>query len=298
MNDLTSKYLGELEGDGKSGKTIVAYRTVLNQFISWFSGSTDTTDIEKVAPLDIKEYKQYMVAVLKRKPATVNKAIVTLKGFFEWAAENGYIHMNPTRKIKLVDKQAAAPKWLERNEQNKLLRAVEQEGNLFKQARDKAIVLMMLAAGLRVEEVTNVELADVTVNSRSGSVVIRQGKRDKYREIPLNKDVREAIKEYLGQRQSHKNSDSQFLFVSERSHKMTTRAIQHLIKEYGYRAKIEGLTCHQLRHTFCHSLILAGEGIEKVAMLAGHKSIDTTRVYTIPGEKELQSAVEKISFAE
>ena len=298
MYSLAENYLGGLVVDGKSGKTVITYRTVLNQFIKWLVETNDTADIEKVTPLDIKEYKQYIVAVLKRKPATVNKAIVTIKGFFEWATENDYIKVNPTRKIKLVEKQQAAPKWLERSEQFRLLRAVEQEKNEFKQARDRAIILMMLGAGLRVEEVTNLELTDIAVNCRSGSVAVRQGKRDKYREIPLNKDVREAVKEYLAQRANHKKSESGYLFVSERSDKMTTRALQHLIKEYGYKAKIDGLTCHQLRHSFCHNLILAGEGIEKVAMLAGHKSIETTRVYTIPGERELQLAVEKISFTD
>ena len=298
MDSMAEKYLGGLQDDGKSLKTVITYRTVLTQFIKWFNETYDTASIEKVTPLDIKEYKQYLVAVLKRKPATVNKAIVTLKGFFEWAAENDFIKVNPTRKIKLVEKQVAAPKWLERSDQFRLLRSVEQEKNEFKQARDKAIILMMLGAGLRVEEVTNLELTDIAINSRSGSVVIRQGKRDKYREIPLNKDVRDAVKEYLNKRDRHKKKESRFLFVSERSDKITTRALQHLISEYGYRAKIDGLTCHQLRHSFCHNLILAGEGIEKVAMLAGHKSIETTRVYTIPGEKELQQAVEKISFAD
>jgi len=298
MRDLVEKYLAELITEGKSDKTITTYRTALKQFIKWFAESTDNTVIEAVTPLDIKEHKQHLVAVQKRKPATVNKAIVTLKGFFEWAVENDYIPINPTKKVKLVEKQQAAPKWLERTEQLKLLRAVEQEKNGFKQVRDKAIILMMLSAGLRVEEVTNLELPDVTVNGRSGSVTVRQGKREKYREVPLNKDVREAIKDYLLERDKHKHSHSRFLFVSERSEQMTTRAIQHLTKEYGYRAKIDGLTCHQLRHTFCHNLILAGEGIEKVAILAGHKSIETTRVYTIPGERELQTAVEKISFVE
>ncbi len=94
MYILAEKYIDGLAVDGKSGKTLTTYRTVLNQFIKWFIDTNDMADIEKVTPLDIKEYKQYLVAVLKRKPATVNKAIVTVKGFFEWATENDYIKAN------------------------------------------------------------------------------------------------------------------------------------------------------------------------------------------------------------
>lgn len=288
-------FLKELSKEGKSKSTLYTYKIALNQFLKSFQDTNDYQDIDKVTPIDIKEYKQYLQVTLERKPATINKALVILKGFFAWAAELGIININPARKVKLVEQQSLAPKWLDRNEQNRLLRTIELEKGLFKQFRDKAMVLLMLMAGLRVEELTRLMLSDITIGGRSGNVIVRRGKRDKYREIPLNKDIRYALTEYLEQRSAHKYKDSPKLFVSERSPKITTRALQHLMKEYAYKAKIEGLTCHALRHTFCHNLIVAGEGIEKVAMLAGHKSIETTRIYTIPGEKELQSAVEKLA---
>lgn len=298
MTSLTAKYLDELTNDGKDEKTIISYRTTLNQFIKWFEGTNGYTKAEKVTPMDIKDFKQYMTTILERKPATVNKALVTLKGFFDWTADNGFTNFNPARKVKLVEKQKMAPKWLEHNEQNKLVRGIENEKNDFKRSRDLAIVQMMVQAGLRVEEVANLELKDIEVNCRSGNVIVRHGKRDKYREVPLNKDAREAIKDYMKVRENHKYNDSPFLFISERSQQMTVRAIQHLIERYGESAKLEVLTAHMLRHTFCHNLITAGEGIEKVAMLAGHSSLESTRIYTVPGKNELQAAVEKIAFNE
>lgn len=114
--------MSELDEEGKSKKTIIAYRTVLNQFFEWFGQTTGDVQIDKVTPLDLREYKQYLVVVVQRKPATVNKALVTLKGFFRWAMENGINEYNPAGKIKLVEKQALAPKWLDRNEQNRLVR--------------------------------------------------------------------------------------------------------------------------------------------------------------------------------
>ncbi|MCL6612538.1 MAG: tyrosine-type recombinase/integrase [Peptococcaceae bacterium] len=298
MTNLAEKYLGELINDGKDEKTIISYRTTLNQFAKWFEETNGYTDAEKVTPMDIKDFKQYMVTILERKPATVNKALVTLKGFFDWTAENGFTNFNPARKVKLVEKQKMAPKWLERTEQNKLLREIEKEKNEFKRARNLAIAQIMIQAGLRVEEVANLELKDIEVNCRSGNVIVRHGKRDKYREVPLNKDAREAIKDYLKLRENHKYKDSQYLFISERSPQITVRAIQHLIERHGESAKIDGLTAHILRHTFCHNLIVAGEGIEKVAILAGHSSLESTRIYTVPGKNELQAAVEKIALFE
>lgn len=297
MTNLAEKYLGELINDGKYDKTIISYRTTLNQFAKWFEDTNGYTDADRVTPMDIKDFKQYMTTILERKPATVNKALVTLKGFFDWTAENSFTNFSPARKVKLVEKQKMAPKWLERTEQNKLLREIEKEKNEFKMARNLAIAQIMMQAGLRVEEVVNLSLKDIEVNCRSGNVIVRHGKRDKYREVPLNKDAREAIKDYLKEREKHKYNDSQFLFISERSTQMTVRAIQHLIERYGESAKIEGLTSHMLRHTFCHNLIVAGEGIEKVAMLAGHSSLESTRIYTVPGKNELQIAVEKIGLS-
>lgn len=298
MTNIIEKYLGELIQDGKDEKTIIAYRTVLNQFKQWMEETNGYSDIAKVTPMDIKEFKQHMTVNLERRPATVNKALVVLKSYFEWTAENNITNINPARKIKLVEKQKLAPKWLERNEQNKLIREIEKEKNDYKRVRDMAIAQIMMQAGLRVEEVANLELRDIEVNCRSGKIIVRHGKRDKYREVPLNKDAREAIKEYRRVRENHKYKGSQFLFVSERSPQMTVRALQHLMEVYGESAKIEGLTCHVLRHTFCHNLIATGAGIEKVAILAGHSSLESTRIYTVPGQKELQDAVEKIGVSE
>ncbi|NPV51795.1 MAG: site-specific integrase [Candidatus Methanofastidiosum sp.] len=140
MINLMEKYLGELIQDGKDKKTIISYRTTLKQFINWFEETNGYTDIEKVTPMDIKDFKQYMITIKDRKPATVNKALVTLKGFFEWTTENNLTSINPARKIKFVERQKLAPKWLERNEQNRLLREIGKEKNDFKRARDLAMV--------------------------------------------------------------------------------------------------------------------------------------------------------------
>ncbi|MGE5371934.1 MAG: tyrosine-type recombinase/integrase [Solirubrobacterales bacterium] len=291
-------WLTELHNDGKDEKTIIAYRTVLNQFSTWFEQTSGDSDLSKVTQMDIKDFKQYMAATLGRKPATINKALVTLKGFFEWAMENGFTPSNPARKVKLVEKQALAPKWLERSEQNRLIRAIEQEKNQFKKARDLAIVQVGLQAGLRLEEICNLGISDVTVNGRSGTVIVREGKRGKYREVPLNADIRVALKDYLKERETHKYGDSERLFIGERNPLLTPRAIQHLIEEYGRKAKIEGLTAHKLRHSFCHNLMDAKVGIEKVAMLAGHSSLESTRVYIVPGKRELQATVETIAVTD
>jgi len=175
MTNTTEKYIGELITEGKSDKTVVAYRTVLNQFLKWFEESNGHDVITKVTPGDIKDFKQYMVINLNRKPATINKALVILKGFFEWTVENGITKINSARKIKLVEKQKLAPRWLERNEQLKLLRTIEEVNNDFKKARGLAIVQIMMQAGLRVEEVSKLKLKDIEVNGRSGKVVVRHG---------------------------------------------------------------------------------------------------------------------------
>jgi len=304
MIDAIEKYFSELRDEDKSEKTIASYRTALKKFIEWFDNENNNTDIRKVTPMDIKFYKVYLEK-LKRKPGTINKQLIILKSFFQWAVENDFINASPARKIKLVEKQQLAPKWLEKNNQSGLLREIERAenkytngDNTFKTRRDKAIFSLMLKSGLRVEEVVKLEMDDVVINARSGKVVVRHGKRNKYREVPINNDVRIALREYFEKRKDHKYSYSPFLFISERGINLTTRAIQYLLKTYAEKINLGNITCHQLRHSCLHSLVEAGVGLEKVKDIAGHKSLNSTMIYTVPGEKELQDAVELISESE
>jgi site-specific recombinase XerD len=291
---MLNRYLEFLKANDKSNSTVKTYQGELLKFNTWVQ-EHELVGLLQITPIDIQEYRRDMQS-LKRKPATINKALVVIKNFYRWCSEEGLVQSSPADKVKLVERQQQAPKWLERSEQLRLKRAVFQEKNEFNRLRDMAAIMLMIGAGLRVEEVVDVTVDDVLIAERKGKVIVREGKRGKYREIPLNVEARKALVDYLSVRSTNNYAgDDKAMFLGQRG-PLVTRAVQHMVEKYGQQAQIEHLTSHRLRHTFCHELVAAGERLDVVARLAGHKSINTTALYTTPGEKDLADAVEKISW--
>jgi len=149
--------------------------------------------------------------------------------------------------------------------------------------RNRAAVALMLHAGLRVEEVSMLTVDDITINERSGSVLVRNGKGNKQRTVPLNKIARLSIAPWLDIK-----PDTETLFD------LTTRSLQRMVNEIGQRIGIPDLTPHWLRYTFAKMLEKAGTPIEAIRDLLGHNSIETTRRYLRSSMEELQSAVEGV----
>ena len=131
---------------------------------------------------------------------------------------------------------------------------------------------------------------DLKISPKKGRLNVNHGKGSKRRTIPLNKDARSVLLE-LGY---HKNKGSdQQVFIGQRG-AMTPRGIESTLRKYVKQTDLEDVSPHQLRHTFCKNLIDAGVGLEKVATLAGHDNLETTRRYCTPSEQDLAAAVELI----
>jgi len=146
---------------------------------------------------------------------------------------------------------------------------------------------------MRVSELCALDINDMVLNERSGSVVVRYGKGGKRREIPLNATVRRALKAWLEVRGSSPGP----LFTSRRGGGITPRGVEYLITRYAYDARLEGVTPHTLRHTFCKQLVDAGESLDRVAVLTGHASLkNTTARYTRPTAKDLEVAVGRLEW--
>lgn len=256
-------------------------------FAEWIAGRYGKFSPKGVTTLDVVDYRRYLQGRAGRKgkasPSTVNTALSSLKVFFGWLKSAGEIADNPVEGVKAVAEERAAPKWLNRNQQAALMRAVKESGN----ARDEAIVSLMLHAGLRVSEVCALEREDIQISERSGKVTIRKGKGNKYREVPLNKTVRKVLSQWL-----EKNPEGP-LFPNRYGKPITERGIYGIIAEHAYRAKLEDVMPHTLRHTFCKNAVDAGVPLDRVAMMAGHSSLDVTKRYTTPSMADLQEEAEK-----
>ena len=137
---------------------------------------------------------------------------------------------------------------------------------------------------------TSLTRADVVMSPRKGKIIVRQGKGERRREVPLNSEARKALSDWL----AYRGDEGTLLFSGKRGEGISISGVHRRLAELGRIAKVE-VHAHTLRHTFSKNLIDAGISLEKVASLLGHSSLNTTRIYTTPGERDLEAAVERLA---
>ena len=195
---LIEDFLYYLKSSDKSKNTIRNYRSDLTIFAKWFyDTNNEQLVLHKITPTDVRQYKQNLFDK-SYKPQTINRRLLSLKSFLEWGWDTkniGYRFPVP----KLIKATVLAPKWLNKLEQNTLLRHMER----YAPQRNTAIIKIMLNTGLRINELCQLKWSDIVVTERKGNLIVQNGKGGKYREIPLNKDARNAFfsinyKKYAG----------------------------------------------------------------------------------------------------
>jgi site-specific recombinase XerD len=242
---------------------------------------------KSITPTDLREYRAHLLNVKRQSPATINRRLVSMRIFCRWAVAEDLMPSDPTTGIKHVKQVQQAPRWLDRKEQNALRRAAEEDDD----PRNLAIIRLLVNTGLRVSEVAGLKLGDLNVGERKGEVVVR-GKGQKVRTVPLNAEVRKALRAYLDKRPKVKHDG---VFVSQKGESLGRLGIEYQVATLGRLAEIENLTPHMLRHTFAKNLVDAGVSIDQVATLTGHRSLTTTARYTQPSRQDLVRAVEKLT---
>ncbi len=290
---FTSDKLEALLGDYEKhlretdrASSVKSYLGDIRRFIGWGTEKYDSFNIQGISPLDIVEYRQRLQDK-GRKPGTVNRALISIKIFFNWLTKEKIVRDNPAEDINQVAVATKPlPKWLNRNQQASLVRAVRDKGSL----RNEAIVFIMLHVGLRVSEVCALGRGDIIISERAGRITVRTGKGNKYREVPLNKTVRRILSRWLIE-----NPEGP-LFPNRHKKAIGERGVFNLVTDYAYAAELEDVTPHTLRHTFCKNLIDMGVPIDQVALMAGHSSLEVTRRYTVPSMKDLEIAIEKTAW--
>jgi integrase/recombinase XerC len=292
------RFLHHLVEQDRSASTVENYGRDLQTFARWFEQSNDSPfSALALTATDVREYRQ-LLRQKKAAPATINRVIAALRAFATWAVAAGELDASPIDGVRGVEEQPHAPKWLEKADQGRLVRALEAAVNAAKteaakrQAiRDYAIVIMLLNTGLRVGELCALERSDVQLSERKGSVKVRYGKGGKQRVVPLNLDARRALRDWL---KARPQTDIEALFVGKRLEPLQSSGVQRLLAEYGRRAGVE-VTPHTTRHTFAKRLVDSGVSLDRVAALLGHASLNTTRIYTTPSERDLERAVAQLS---
>jgi integrase/recombinase XerC len=238
----------------------------------------------------LTDYRTYLQQELHLKPNSVNRSLISLKRYFAWLLSTGQTRYDPAKVVKLVGEEVSAPRHLDDQEEQALVAAVIEAGNL----RDWAIIVLMLHTGLRARELCTLTRAQVKLGKRSGILSVC-GKHNKYREIPLNATARAALLTYDSTLQKP-SQDTTPLFASEkRRTQLTERGLGYLIKKYATKANLHHVSPHDLRHRFGYRMAMSVP-LHRLAQLMGHDSINTTLRYVQGTSSDLQQAVETIAW--
>jgi site-specific recombinase XerD len=312
--EVLSYWLEDLQADDRARGTIRRYKSAVAGFLAWYERCEQRPlTFSQLSPIALVGYRNYVQRTKQRATSTVNGQISALRAFCAWLTEERYLEINPAKRLKLVGRQdASSREGLDDSQANALLRQARISRDPL---RNYAIVQVLLQTGMRLDECSQLTLSDIELGERSGRVMIRQGKGNKMRVVPLNASARQALAEYVAPRLNcdptvkavarawpHRSPDGSSvpLWQSQKKGILTTSAMRQMIDVLVRDTAARGLvpvqtSAHTLRHTFARNYLAEHPGdIVGLASLLGHTSLDTTRIYSQPTIEQLSVRVEQM----
>jgi integrase/recombinase XerD len=269
---------------GLAAHTLAAYRSDLGRFLAWLGGD-DESRLLRVERGQVLEYLAERVRGGAR-PRTTARLLSTLRRFYRHQLREGRIAADPTALVDAPKLGRPLPASLDEAEVERLLAAPETERPLG--LRDRAMLEVLYATGLRVSELVNLALTQV--NARQGVVRVT-GKGERERLVPLGEEASGWLEHYLeGARpELLAGRQSPYVFVTARGGAMTRQAFWYRIKAHAATATItKPLSPHTLRHSFATHLLNHGADLRVVQMLLGHSDLSTTQIYTHVARQRLR----------
>jgi site-specific recombinase XerD len=278
-----------LTGHDFSGHTRRAIRNDLRKFVRWFSqANQELFTVKRVTLRDVTDFRNHLHRDQRQAVATINRALVSIRRFFDWLVRSGHVEMNPAKQVKELRRQPLAPKGLERPDVRRLLREIELRQDI----RAGAIFNLMLYSGCRVSDLVNLELPDMVIGERSGAVVFRHGKGNKQRTVPLPLSARRALQAYLETRPSVGSSR---VFIGERG-PITDCGVRALCRKYSALIGVR-LHPHMFRHTMAKRFLTDNlNDLVSLAQILGHENLQTTSRYSQRNEEQLAEGVERLNY--
>ena len=257
-----------------SRNTEISYQRDLIQLEEYLRNQ-GIVEPDKVTKTSLNSYILYMEKSGKAT-TTISRELAAIKAFFHYQFKEGRIRRDPAELLKAPKVEKKAPVILSVEEVQSLL--AQPEGKNAKEVRDKAMLELLYATGIRVSELINSQLSDI--NLSVGFLVCRDGQRE--RTIPFGKKASKALSAYLEQARSQllKGQESDLLFTNCNGKAMTRQGFWKIIKYYGEKAGVQtDITPHSLRHSFAAHLLRSGADIQAVQAMLGHSDMATTQVY-------------------
>ena len=271
-----------------SEHTLTAYRKDLTQLEIFLSEEFETSDFKEVQHAHLRNW---MVNLMESglEPKSVNRKMASVKAFYKFLLAREYVASNPTGRLKSLKVDKKLPSFVRESEMITLLDQIEFSRDFFG-ARDRLILELLYATGIRLTELIN--LSDPDVNLYQGSIKVL-GKRNKERVIPMAEFIVKSIKEY----QQLRNAEFGFcdyLLVTDSGNKLCPMMVYRIVKKYlDQVTTIAKRSPHVLRHTFATHLLNKGADLNAVKDLLGHTSLAATQVYTHNSMEKLKSVFDQ-----
>jgi integrase/recombinase XerD len=285
QRDLIKEFLTYIQVEkGLARNTLESYARDLARLEKW-AGKIGKP-VEELTRPDLRKW----IAQLTRDglaPASVGRAVSATRGLFRFLMLDGHIKRHPTEDLDTPQRFAYLPQFLTEDEVNKLMAApdVTTEDGI----RDRALIEVMYAAGLRVSELVSLKQTDVDMQA---GLVVCHGKGSKERRVPIGKSAVHWLQRYTAIKAAYGKSTSPFLFTF-RGKQLTRQFAWAMIKRHAAAARVKDISPHTLRHSFATHLLQNGADSRTVQALLGHSDISTTQIYTHITNQHLRSAYDK-----
>jgi len=283
--DLVREFLSYIQVEkGLSANTLQSYARDILKLQSW--AQKNGKQIEKLERKDLREW----IARMSRDglaPSSVSRAVSAARGFFRFLMLDGHIQRHPAEDIHTPQGHSRLPQFLSEEEMERLLSAPDVKTDIG--LRDRAMLEVMYAAGLRVSEMCSLRTSDIEINS---ALLTCFGKGSKQRRIPIGKSAVHWLQKYLSIRKRLGNEGKPELFL-HRGRTMTRQNAWTIIKVYAAQAGVPDISPHTLRHSFGTHLMQHGADSRSVQALLGHADISTTEIYTHITDLHMRKAYDR-----
>lgn len=314
-NGLVEDWRQFLQEQDHSGGTIKKYTQAITHFLAWYEQEERMPlQLAALTPIALIGYRNELQHEQHKSISTINLRISALRAWCAWLVDQGYLTLDPVARVKLIGGGSSSKReGLSSSQVNALLRQAQTSRD---PARNYAIVQVLLQTGIRLSECSGLTFGDITFGERSGLLLIRAGKGNKVRSVPLNASAREALTIAVASRLGVEKPSIKIvavkwpkpgtpqafqpLFESQKGGALTTSAmgqmIDDLVKAAGELVP-QTASAHTLRHTFAHNYLAQyPSDIVGLATLLGHSSLDTTRLYSQPTVSQLSTRVEQLKI--
>lgn len=273
------KFIEHLEENGRAGSTLIAYGKDIEQLVDFL----ERNGLGKVSEIELNHLESFMskLSTEDYTPKSISRKTNSTKTFFKYLHEREYIVENVADRLKHPKVQTKAPRILSKLEYRALRDASKDD------LRSFAIIETMLQTGITISELSEMKMADLDLENEPGNLFIPAKNNKRARNIPLNKAVKEAIKEYF-EKDRPKIDGADHVFVTKTGNPLLVRNIRSTIQRFYDLAGVENAKVNDLRHTFVAHHLASGTSLIQVSKVAGHLRISTTERYLQYIEKAVE----------